>query len=76
MQRWLDCDPCSVTEGNPVRLSWEKLWVFLSEVLWAEEHHDVHGYRAYMATAPSTGNFLLTGTNVGFFLSLPCYVTF
>ena len=68
MQRWLDCDPCSVMEGKPVRPSWENLWGFLSELRWAEEHQDVCGYTAYIASAPSTGNCLLTGTNVGFFL--------
>lgn len=76
MQRWLDCDPCSIMEGKPVRLSWENLQGFLSELLWAEEHLDVCGYTAYIAAAPDTGNCLLTGTNVVFFSPLPCIVTF
>lgn len=77
MQRGVDCDPCSVIEEKPMRLSWEKLWGFLSKLLQAKELQDVCDYTAYIATAPTTGNCLLTGTNMFWFFSpLPCTVTF
>lgn len=52
-----------------MKLTWENLWGFLSELLGAEKHQDVCGYTAYVATAPSTGNCLQIGPNVGGFSS-------
>lgn len=55
-------------EGKPVRQSWENMWGFPNELLWVQEHQAERVYTAYITTATSTGNCLLTGTNVRVFL--------
>lgn len=65
-----------VMEGKPVRPSWENMWGFPSELVWAEEHQAVCVYTVNITTATSTGNWPRTGTNVGGFLHYPALLLF